>query len=125
MDPAEFDRLAEDAAAGELSMVNGFASLSIADAVCIRGNKLPEDQLLRQLATLGLNLEANLISEGTVYTGAGFSNVGEVLTEAISVANELPADRETRNAIKDVLDEINNNVNIVLDEDCTSDGTEE
>jgi len=117
MDPAEFTMLADEAAA-TLSTVDAFASLAIGDAVCIRGNKLPEDQLLRQLATLALNLAANLISEDTAYTGAGFANVGEVLIEATAVANEMPADRETRNAIKDVLDEINNNVNTVLDEDC-------
>ena len=122
MDPAEFEMLAADAATA-LASVDAFAGLTIGDAVCIRGNKLPEDQLLRQLATLALNLEANLISEDTVYTGGGFANVGEALAEAIAVANELPADRQARNAIKDVLDDINNNVDIVLDEDCA--GTDE
>ena len=123
MDPAEFLLIAADAADILLS-VDAFGSLTIGDAVCIRGNKPPEDQLLRQLATLALNLAANLISEGTPYPGQGFLTVGAALTEAITVANDLPEDREARNTIKHVLDEINNNVNIVLGEECEGVGGE-
>jgi hypothetical protein len=94
----------------------------IGAAVCFKGNKLPEDQLLRHLATLALNLAANLISENTPLTDPPeFATVGEALTAAIEVANNPTATRQKRNAIKDVLDQINNNENTVLGEDCLSD----
>lgn len=117
MEPTEFETLA-DAAAAILSSVDAFSSITIAEAVCIRGNRLPDDQLIRQLATLALNLAANLISEGTPLTDPTYPTVGDALTEAIAVANDPSADRQTRNAIKDVLDDINNNVNTVLGDEC-------
>jgi hypothetical protein len=66
----------------------------IADAVCNTG-----DQLLRQLATLALNLTAGLVEDEEAAM--------EALEEAILVASDMSSTRNERNEIKDVLEEIN------------------
>jgi hypothetical protein len=117
VDPGEFETLADEAAI-TLGSVDAFNEITIAEAVCIRGNRLPDDQLIRQLATLAMNLAANLISLDTQLTDPTYSTVGDALAQAILVANDPTADRQARNEIKDVLDDINNNVNTVLDDEC-------
>lgn len=101
-----FDELAEEAA----SLLSDVAPLDTAEeigsAVCNNG-----DQLLRQLATLALNLAAELVSEGTALRDEELGTVGEALERAVAVANDTGASRSERNEIKDVLDRINNNVN--------------
>jgi hypothetical protein len=123
----EFLLLAEAAAArlgqGGLTRPDGTAldGTDIARAVC--NNR---DQLLRHLATLALNLEANLISLDTPLLGeVGVMTVGEAFNVAAMVAGNRFATRQDRNAIKDVLDRINNNENTVLGNECVVSGEEE
>ena len=115
MPPGEFELIADDAGS-LLQTVGAFADITLGEAVCLKGNRLPQDQLLRHLATLAPNLAANLIDETTLLTDG--STVGDALTEAIRIANDMAATRAERNAIKDVLDQINNNLNTILGEDC-------
>lgn len=116
MEDGEFESLVATATA-ILGPVEGLTDIGA--AVCFKGNKLPEDQLLRHMATLALNLAANLISESTRLTDPPeFEMVGEALAAAIAVANDPMATQQQRNAIKDVLDQINNNENTVLGGDC-------
>ena len=79
----------------------------IRTAVCNTG-----DQLLRNLATLALNLVAELVDEGTPIKGEAYGTVGEALEQAIRTATNPGSSRQERNSIKDVLDRINNNVNL-------------
>jgi hypothetical protein len=116
MEDGEFEILV-DAANAILGPVEGLTDIGA--AVCFKGNKLPEDQLLRHMAALALNLAANLISESTPLTDPpDFATVGEALAAAIAVANDPMATKQERNAVKDVLDQINNNENTVLGGDC-------
>lgn len=117
LDSGEFDDLAAEA---ESLLGGALGSLSVGDAVCIKGNKLPEDQLLRHLGALALNLAANLIDETTPLTDGSFPTVGDAFEEAVAIA-ELSDDKQERNAIKDVLDGINNNDNTELGEHCADD----
>lgn len=111
--PGEFDLLAIDAAV--LLTQLQLTPLDIDAAVC--NNR---DQLLRHLATLALNLAANLIDESSPLDGEPFPSAGEAFDAAIQIASDPSATKEERNAIKDVLDRINNNVNTVLGDDCLS-----
>lgn len=101
--PTEFDALAKDAA---LLLVETAKELGaslpedledregIAVSVCNTG-----DQLLRQLATLALNLEADLVEDKDAAL--------EALKEAIRVASDPLSSRDDRNEIKDLLEDIN------------------
>jgi hypothetical protein len=102
-----FEELAEDAA-DLLSEVPELASSGqIRSAVCNTG-----DPLLRNLATLALNLAAGLVTEDTPLKGEAYGTVGEAFEQAIRTATNSGASRQERNAIKDVLDRANNNVNL-------------
>lgn len=116
----EFLDLAAEAAT-ILQSLDALASASVAEMVCFKGNRLPDDQLLRHLAALALNLAANLIDETTPLSDGSFPTVGDALAAAILVANDPNATREDRNAVKDVLDDINNNANTVLGDECVGD----
>ena len=116
----EFEEL-EAEASSILSSLDVLAETTVGEGVCSTGNKLPVDELVRHLAALSLNLAANLIDESTPLTGGSFPTVGDALIEAITVANDPAASKDDRNRIKDVLDDINNNVNTVLSEDCVGD----
>jgi hypothetical protein len=120
----EFEEIATEAATILQSLV-ALQTTSVAEMVCFKGNKEPEDQLLRHLAALALNLAANLIDETTPLTDGSFPTVGDALDWAIQVANDPNATKEDRNAIKDVLDDINNNVNTLLGEECVEEGQTE
>lgn len=111
-----FEELAEDAAGllGDVDALN--TSDKIRDAVCNTS-----DQLLRHLAVLALNLAAELVSEGTALQGEEFATVGEAFDHAVAIASDPAAPRSARNAIKDVLDRINNNRNTVTDCNPTDD----
>lgn len=111
----EFELLATDAAA----MLGGaLGELSVGEAVCIKGNRAPEDQLVRHLAALALNLAANLVDETTPLVGAPFTTVGEAFAEGVATASDPEASKQERNAVKDVIDEVNNNVNTTLGDEC-------
>ena len=81
----------------------------IAEAVCDTG-----DQLLRQLATLALNLEADLVVEEK-------DDALKALEEAILIASDLFSARSDRNKIKDVLE----NINECEEEEDEDDGDDE
>jgi cysteine-rich repeat protein len=77
------------------------------------------DQLVRHLAATTLNLSANLIAVATPLAGEDFATVGEAWAEAVAVlTGASDADAE---AVKDVLDRINNQVNTTLDDACAVD----
>lgn len=98
---ARFDELARKAAS-RLSSVSALDTRDeIARAVC------GGDQLLRHLATLALNLEAETLGRGTALEGEPYPNVGAAFDAAVAAANGS-GDAER---IKDVLDRINNNQN--------------
>ena len=101
----------EELARAASDLVNDVPGLDspekIRGAVCNTG-----DQLLRNLATLALNLAAELITEGTPLKGEAYGTVGEALEQAIRTATNSGSSRQERNSIKDVLDRINNNVNL-------------
>ena len=83
----------------------------IAEAVCDTG-----DQLLRQLATLALNLEADLVEEK--------DDALKALEEAILIVSDPSSARSDRNEIKDVLENINE-CEEEEDEDDGDDGDDE
>jgi hypothetical protein len=116
----EFLDLAAEAAT-LLQSLDALASTNVAGMVCFKGNSAPEDQLLRHLSALALNLAANLIDETTPLSDGSFPTVGDALAAAIAVANDPDATKQERNAVKDVLDDINNNVNTVLGDECVGD----
>lgn len=118
----EFDLL--EAEAGALLGV-ALGELTAGEAVCIKGNKAPEDQLVRHLAALALNLAANLIDETTPLTDGSFANVGEAFDAGVATASDMEATKQERNAVKDVLDTINNNLNTEPGEDCNGGEEEE
>lgn len=97
-------------------------NLTVGEAVCIKGNKAPDDQLVRHLAALALNLAANLIDETTPLSDGSFANVGEAFEAGVATASNTNASKEERNTVKDVLDAINGNLNTELGEDCLDDG---
>jgi hypothetical protein len=106
----EFQRFATDAA--KLLNENGRTvdaldtPEEIAAAVCNTG-----DQLLRQLATLALNLAARTLTLGTPLTGEPFTNVEGALDAAASEVQTPKLSRADRNALKDVLERINESQN--------------
>jgi hypothetical protein len=102
----EFRQFAAEAAT-LLSSVPALDSADeIARAVCDTG-----DQLLRQLATLALNLAADTITRDTALAGEPFATVGAAFDRAVELARDPAAGRDERNRVKDVLDRINNNQN--------------
>lgn len=102
MTAAEFEAFAT-AAAALLSTVEALNSRDeIARAVCNT-----RDQLLRQLASLALNLASGTLSRETALVGEPFPTVGAAFDAAVQAATG-GGDRE---ATKDVLDRINNNQN--------------
>jgi hypothetical protein len=116
MTAAEFDAFASGAAAllGSVDALN--SRDEIARAVCNTG-----DQLLRQLASLALNLAAETLSRETALEGEPYPNVGAAFDAAVQAANG-GGDRER---IKDVLDRINNNQNHEACENGTPDDDSE
>lgn len=100
----QFTQFAEDAAAlaGQATVLTDPAA--IAAAVCNTG-----DQLLRQLATLSLNVAAGTLDlSGEVQTA---------FNAAVAVANDPNATRDQRNEAKDALEQINEGES----EDCLAD----
>ncbi len=104
---AEFKTFAGEAAT-LLSSVDALNSADeIAAAVCNTG-----DQLLRQLATLALNLVATPLDSTTpLKNEPQYSTVGATFDAAVAVANNPAASTQVRNEIKDVLERINGNQN--------------
>ncbi len=113
---ARFQEIAE-AAAALLNEVDALDTPEeIRSAICNTS-----DQLLRHLAVLGLNLAAELVSEETALEGEEFATVGEAFDRAVALASDPGASRSERNAVKDVLDRINNNRNTATDCSPTND----
>ena len=94
----EFQRFARDAA----DLLKDVPALDtpqkIAAAVCNTG-----DQLVRQLATLALNLAAGTLTRETALTGEPYATVGAAFDAAASEVRNPSLGREERNALKDVL----------------------
>jgi hypothetical protein len=88
----------------------------IAAAVCNTG-----DQLLRQLATLALNLAAGTLTRETPLTGEPYSTVGAAFDAAVAAAADPSTSRDERNQIKDVLERINESENVATDCDTLPD----
>ncbi|HSD26003.1 MAG TPA: carboxypeptidase-like regulatory domain-containing protein [Vicinamibacteria bacterium] len=102
----EFGKFAKEAAE-LLKDVPALDTLEeIAAAVCNTG-----DQLLRQLATLALNLAAGTLTRETILTGETYGTVGEAFDAAVNEAKTPSLSREERNALKDVLERINESEN--------------
>ncbi len=112
----EFEEFADEAASFFTGTVEALETREgIAAAVCNTG-----DQLLRQLATLALNLAANTIDRSTALT-ADYANVGEAFDAAVAAASDPSVSREERNRIKDVLEAINENQNTATECDVLPD----
>jgi hypothetical protein len=94
----------------------------IAAAVCNTG-----DQLLRQLATLALNLAAETLTLDTPLVGEPFPTVGAALDAAASEVQSPALGRTERNALKDLLERINENQNtsVCLDGEDDDDGDDD
>jgi hypothetical protein len=101
----EFEEFATEAA----EMLSSVAGLDtpeeVASAVCNTG-----DQLLRQLASLALNLAAGTLTRDTPLENEPYATVGAAFDAAVAAANGTGS-RGDRERIKDVLDRINNNQN--------------
>jgi len=113
----EFQRFAEEAAgyfAGKLEALDTPAE--IAGAVCNTG-----DQLLRQLATLALNLAAGTLTREMPLTGEPYPTVGAAFDAAVAAATDPGTSRDERNQIKDVLERINESENVATDCDTLPD----
>jgi hypothetical protein len=115
----EFELLSDEAAA---MLGPALGNLTVGEAVCIKGNRAPEDQLVRHLAALALNLAANLVDETTPLTDGSFADVGEAFDQGVATASSADATKRERNAVKDVIDAINNNANTALGEECIDEG---
>jgi hypothetical protein len=112
----EFQKFAQEAASLLKDVPALDTSGKVAAAVCNTG-----DQLLRQLATLALNLAAETLTTGTPLTGEPYATVGAAFDAAVAEANSPSAQR---NQIKDVLERINENENTgVCPEDESDDDT--
>lgn len=109
---ADFEEFAEDAATLLDDVDELDTSEEISAAICNTGN-----QFARHLATLALNLAAGTVEEDTALVGEQtYKTVGEAFDAAVkhlSGANRLSGSQAE--ALKDVLDRINNAQNI---EDC-------
>ena len=90
----------------------------IAAAVCNTG-----DQLLRQLATLALNLVATPLDPTTPLINEPYPTVGAAFDAAVAVAKDPAASTQVRNLIKDVLERINGSQNTKVCEPTDDDGT--
>jgi hypothetical protein len=113
----EFQEFAEEAAgyfSGKLEALDTPAE--IAGAVCNTG-----DQLLRQLATLALNLAAGTLTPQTSLNGEPYGTVGEAFDAAVAAAADPNTSRDERNRIKDVLERINESENVATDCDTLPD----
>jgi hypothetical protein len=108
---AEFQQFAEDAAKLFQAPNPALAALDtkeeIAAAVCNTG-----DQLLRQLATLALNLASGTVTRAMPLTGEPYATVGAAFDAAVAAANNPGLSRDERNLIKDVLERINEGENL-------------
>jgi hypothetical protein len=116
----EFQKFAEEAAGyfGELGALD--TPGEIAGAVCNSG-----DQLLRQLATLALNLAAKTLERSTGLTGEPYSTVGAAFDAAVAAAANPGTSRDERNRIKDVLERINESQNTATTCDTLPDDDED
>jgi hypothetical protein len=118
----EFRKFAEEAA-GLLKDVPALDTPEeIAAAVCNTG-----DQLLRQLATLALNLAAKTLTRETGLSGEPYASVGAAFDAAAAEAASPSLGREERNALKDVLERINGNENtgVCPDDEDDDDGDDD
>lgn len=116
----EFQKFAEEAAGyftGKLDALDTPAE--IAGAVCNTG-----DQLLRQLATLALNLASGTLSLGTGLTGEPYGTVEAAFDAAVAAASDPSTSRDERNQIKDVLERINDSENTAAQCDTLPDDDE-
>jgi hypothetical protein len=120
MTAAQFRDRAERAAQLLAAVPHLNSASEIAAAVCNTG-----DQLSRQLATLALNLAAELVDSTTPledeeFRGRPLATVADALAAGIQVANgSQPVSRGERNEIKDVLERVNENQN--TDSPCGAD----
>ncbi len=116
----EFEEFATEAATSLSALPALDTPAEIAAAVCNTG-----DQLLRQLATLALNLAAETITLATALSGEPYPTVGAAFEAAVAVANDPSATKADRNAIKDVLERINDSENTagVCEDDEDDDDT--
>jgi hypothetical protein len=92
----------------------------VAAAVCDVG-----DQLLRQLATLALNLAAETLTPDTPLLDEPFATVGEAFDAGIEAALDAGASRGERNEVKDVLERINESRNTDVCPDSIPDDTDD
>ena len=119
MTAAQFQQRAEKAALLLSAVSHLNSATEVAAAVCNTG-----DQLSRHLATLALNLAAELLEsstplEGETFRGATLATVADALAAGIQAANTADASRSERNEIKDVIERINENRN--TDSPCGAD----
>lgn len=112
---AEEFRAFSTEAATLLAGADGLASAGdVADAVCQTG-----DQLRRQLATLALNIAAGTIEkEDALVNEPGYGTVGDALAAGVKA---LDSGTQERNAVKDVIERINENENTTGCEDAEDD----
>jgi hypothetical protein len=107
---AEFDAFALAAAALLANVPALDTADEIAAAVCDTGN-----QFLRQLAALALNLASNTVQTGTTLTGEQppYATVGDAFDAAAAhLAGEARLGGSAAEALKDVMDRINNAQNV-------------
>jgi hypothetical protein len=102
----EFQKFAVEAAVLLAEVPSLDSPEEIAAAVCNTG-----DQLLRQLATLALNLAAKTLTRETALTGETYATVGAAFDAAVALAKDAASSGEERNRVKDVLERINENEN--------------
>jgi hypothetical protein len=112
----EFQKFAGEAA-GLLKDVPALDTREeVSAAVCDTG-----DQLLRQLATLALNLAAKTLTRETALNGEPYATVGAAFDAAVNEAKSPSLSREDRNALKDVLERINESQNTGICQDSEDD----
>lgn len=99
----EFQEFSTEAAALLKDVPALDTSAKVAAAVCNTS-----DQLLRQLATLALNLAADALERDTKLNGEPYPDVGAAFDAGVAEAKSPSAQR---NQIKDVLERINENDN--------------
>jgi hypothetical protein len=107
---AEFDKFAQDAAALLQSVPALDTAEEIAAAVCNTGN-----QFVRQVATLALNLAAKTVSLDTALQAepGPYATVGDAFNAAVGhLTGASPLSAAEQEALKNVMDRINNAQNV-------------
>jgi hypothetical protein len=121
MSEEEFEKFAAEAAVLLGSVEELDTMEEVAAAVCDTS-----DQLLRQLATLALNVVSGRLSLLDPHANLDFPTVNDVLMHGLAVADgTLEVTKDERKEVKRMLEQVNLNVSVNEGEECEVDEQDE